>query len=220
MPTDSNNAYRVLKHRLLTGQYKPGTQLKEIGLANELEMSRTPIRAALERLLHDGLVSKRKGAGVRVSAWTQWDVDETFNIRLLLEPYAAQLAAVRRTDEELALLHLSNTNFKQALEGPAEFLAKKSEEANRLFHSTILQASRSDRLTSILETMIDMPILVRSFHLYNHTEISQSYHHHLDLTLAIENQQPQLAQQVMQLHLSISYQRFLEACKKTNTSTF
>lgn len=213
MNKDLKTPYHLLKHRLLTGQYKPGTQLKETALAAEFNVSRTPIRAALDKLVQDGLVNKKKGAGVRVAAWTQWDVDETFQLRILLEPYAAQLAAERHTTKELDLLHHSNSLFAQALEGPLDQLATRSEEANRLFHSTILQASRSDRLISILETMIDMPILVRSFHLYDRTKITQSYHHHLDLTQAIQNKQPALAKQVMALHLSISYQRFLDACK-------
>lgn len=211
MTTDSNKVYQTLKHRLLTGQYKPGTQLKENQLANEFFVSRTPIRTALGRLVQDGLLNKTKDVGVSVSAWSKWDVEEVFQIRKRLEPFATQLAATRRTQEELDLITLSNQRFKAALEGPSELVAKKTEEANRLFHTTILQASRSDRLISILETMIDMPILVRSFHLYDLTEMTQSYHHHIDIALAIENQQPELAQQVMELHLAISYQRFLKA---------
>lgn len=211
MTTDSNHVYQTLKQRLLTGQYKPGTQLKENQLAAEFRVSRTPIRAALARLVEDGLLNKTKGVGVSVSAWSEWDVEEVFQIRKRLEPFATQLAATRRNQEELDLIALSNQNFKAALEGPTELMAKKTEEANRLFHTIILQASRSDRLISILETMIDMPILVRSFHLYDLTEMTQSYHHHIDIELAIRNKQSQLAQQVMQLHLSISYQRFLKA---------
>src|SRR5690349_19894560 len=72
----SEKAYELLKQRVIAGTYAPGAQLKEEHIARELEISRTPIRAALKRLVQDGLASADAGRGVRVSEWTEADIEE------------------------------------------------------------------------------------------------------------------------------------------------
>ncbi len=57
--------------------------------------------------------------------------------------------------------------------------------------------------------MIDMPIIMRSFYLYSSAELEQSLHHHQDLTIAAEARDGELARRVMQLHLRMSYHRFM-----------
>jgi DNA-binding GntR family transcriptional regulator len=209
MQRGADKAYEVLRQRLVGGHYKPGTQLKEEPLAREFGISRTPVRTALKRLVDDGLATADAGQGIHVAQWSEWDIEETFQLRMLLEPYAASLAAVRGGDEMLAKLKASNEQMARAIhEGGDEAIAR-IQEANRTFHRTLLDASGSPRLRSILETMIDMPIIVRSFYLYSAAELEQSLHHHQDLTLAAEARDGELARQVMQLHLRMSYHRFM-----------
>ena len=71
MAITSDKAYVLLKQRVIAGTYAPGAQLKEEHIARELAISRTPIRAALKRLVQDGLATADAGRGVRVSAWTR-----------------------------------------------------------------------------------------------------------------------------------------------------
>jgi len=213
MSSDTQKAYETLKQRVLTGYYKPGTQLKEEPLAEEFSMSRTPIRGALKRLVGDALAMAEPGRGVYVAAWTEWDIEEVFQLRLLLEPFSAQLAAERRDDADLAVLASSNEQMRQAIERGGSQAAERAQAANRLFHQTLLRASRSHRLQSMLETMIDMPIIVRSFHLYSPADMRRSLNHHLDLTLAVQERNGDLAREVMQLHLMMTRQRFMTARK-------
>jgi DNA-binding GntR family transcriptional regulator len=206
-----NRAYEILKQRIVGGQYKPGSQLKEIPIAKELDLSRTPVRAALKRLVEDGLAIADLGRGVYVAAWTDWDVHEIFELRLLLEPYAAQLAAERGTEHGIALLEESNAQMANAIAQPDEDAVLRIQAANRLFHLTLLEMSQSKRLHDMLETMIDMPIITRSFFLYDADDLERSLRHHKDLTMAIKSRNGQLAKQVMQLHLQVSMNRFLNA---------
>lgn len=209
----SERAYETLRQRLVGGQYKPGTQLKEEPLAREFGISRTPIRAALKRLVEDGLATADAGQGVHVAQWTEWDIEETFQLRMLLEPYAACLAAQRGGEELVATLKASNRKMASAIEavgrGDDQAIAQV-QEANRMFHHALLDHSGSQRLRSMLDTMIDMPIIVRSFYLYEREELEQSLHHHQDLTLAADARDGELARQVMQLHLRMSYHRFMK----------
>lgn len=210
----SERAYETLRQRLVGGHYKPGTQLKEEPLAREFGISRTPIRAALKRLVEDGLATADAGQGIHVAQWTEWDIEETFQLRMLLEPYAACLAAQRGGDELVAKLKASNKQMASAIatmaRGRDVSAITQVQEANRMFHHALLDHAGSPRLRSMLDTMIDMPIIVRSFYLYERAELEQSLHHHQDLTLAAESRDGELARQVMQLHLRMSYHRFMK----------
>ena len=209
MQRGRDKAYELLRQRLVGGHYKPGTQLKEEPLARELGLSRTPVRTALKQLVEDGLATADAGQGVHVAEWSEWDIEETFQLRMLLEPYASGLAAERGGEELSARLRASNETMAAAIEDGSTAAIGRVQEANRSFHHALLDASGSPRLRSILETMIDMPIIVRSFYLYTPAELRQSLHHHQDLTLAVEAHDGELARQVMQLHLRMSYHRFM-----------
>lgn len=213
MTNGTRKAYDELKLRLVAGYYQPGTQLKEEPLAEEFGTSRTPIRAALKRLVEDGLATSDTGRGIQVAAWTDWDVEEVFQLRLLLEPYAAQLAAERCTPPLLQRLEASNASMAAAIAGKAADVATQVQEANREFHHTLLQASGSQRVINMLATMIDMPVITRSFQLYQRADMEQSLAHHRDLTLAVAAKDGELAKQVMQLHLQMSRHRFMRRRK-------
>lgn len=209
MRQGADKAYEVLRQRLIGGQFKPGTQLKEEPLAREFGISRTPVRTALKRLVADGLVTADAGQGIHVSQWTDGDIEETFQLRMLLEPYAASLAATRGGDELVTKLKASNLKMETAMIQRGDESIAQIQEANRSFHRALLDASGSPRLISILETMIDMPIIMRSFYLSTHSDLEQSLHHHQDLTVAAQARDGELARQVMQLHLRMSYHRFM-----------
>lgn len=209
MRQGADKAYEVLRQRLIGGQYKAGTQLKEEPLAREFGLSRTPVRAALKRLVDDGLATADAGQGIHVAQWTDWDIEETFQLRMLLEPYAASLAATRGGDELVTKLKASNQLMEMAIDQRGENSIAQIQEANRTFHRALLDASGSPRLITILETMIDMPIIVRSFYLSSPSDLEQSLHHHQDLTVAAQARDGELARQVMQLHLRMSYHRFM-----------
>jgi DNA-binding GntR family transcriptional regulator len=123
-----------------------------------------------------------------------------------MEPYAASLAALRGGEELSIQLHASNRAMRIAIEAND---IEAIQTANKEFHNALIEASGSPRLRGILKTMIDMPIIVRSFHLSSKTEHWQSLHHHEELTLAVDAHDGDLAKQVMQLHLRIAYLRFM-----------
>lgn len=203
-----DKAYEILRQRLVGGHYGPGVQLKEEPLARDLGLSRTPVRTALRRLVEDGLATDAAGQGIRVAEWSEWDVEETFQLRMLLEPYASFLAATRGGDALVQKLKASNQAMAEGIAEGKEGIAKV-QSANRDFHHALLDASGSPRLRAMLETMIDMPIIKRSFYIYTPQELEQSLHHHRDLTLAVQAEDGELARQVMQLHLRMSYHRFM-----------
>lgn len=101
----------------------------------------------------------------------------------------------------------------KAIDSNAPTVATQVQNANRDFHHTLLQASGSQRVIHMLETMIDMPVITRSFQLYERSDMEQSLAHHRDLTIAVKAKDGELARQVMQLHLQMSRHRFMRRRK-------
>lgn len=208
MAAAADKAYELLKQRVVGGSYAPGAQLKEEHLARELEVSRTPVRVALKRLVDDGLATADPNRGVRVAEWTEFDIEETFDLRGLLEAHAAGLAA-RRGGAELAdRLDDLNTQMDNAIAEGGTALPGSLQQINSRFHRAILEASGSPRLRTMLEGLIDMPIVIRSHFISTLQDKQQSLQHHRDLAAAIRAGDAELARQVMQLHLRVAAHRF------------
>jgi DNA-binding GntR family transcriptional regulator len=208
MSTASEKAYEVLKQRLVAGSYAPGAQLKEEHIARELSLSRTPVRTALKHLVADGLATLDAGRGVRVAEWTDADIMETYHLRSLLEGHAAELAAQRGNPALVSELEQLNRRMAATIArgGPDMVLALQA--INSRFHRAILDASASPRLKNLLTSIIDMPIVVRSFSVSTRADLQQSLQHHRDLTDAVAIGDGDLARQAMQLHLRIASRRF------------
>ena len=201
--------YEVLRQRLVGGHYAPGTQLREEPLAQEFGLSRSPVRAALKRLVDDGLATADAGQGIHVAHWSEADIEETFQLRMLLEPYAASLAAGRSDTALVARLAGINKTMAGAIDRKEVDGIHPIQQANHEFHNALLVAAKSPRLRTTLETMIDMPIVMRSFFVATSAELQQSLRQHEDITAAIEAADPELARQTMLVHLRMSYLRFM-----------
>lgn len=208
MPAASDKAYDILKQRLVGGSYAPGAQLKEEHIARELGVSRTPVRAALKRLTEDGLAASSAGRGVHVAEWTDSDIAETYHLRGVLEAYAAQLAAERGDQRLAAELARLNAQMAAAIAAAAPDMVEQVQAINSRFHRAVLDASGSPRLKLLLESIIDMPIVVRSFFISTRDDMRQSLQHHTDLASAIAGRDGELARSVMQVHLRIAARRF------------
>lgn len=139
--------YNKLKDDILNGVYKPGDSLIEMKLAEELGVSRTPVREAIRQLELEGLVGSIPNKGVFVEGVTEQDVNDIYEIRKLIEGLAVRWATEKMTDEKLA-------NLKDTLD-LMEFYTIKGE-TNKVstmdtrFHDIIFEACDSKPLRSVL----------------------------------------------------------------------
>ena len=208
MAAAADKAYEALKQRVIGGAYAPGAQLKEEPIARELEISRTPVRAALKRLVEDGLATADPNRGVRVAEWTEVDIEETFDLRAMLEAHAADLAARRGGAALAEQLDALNEQMARAITKGGAALPQRVQQINSLFHRAVLDGSGSPRLRGMLEGLIDMPIVIRSHYISTLQDKQQSLQHHRDLAAAVRAGDGELARQVMQLHLRVAAHRF------------
>jgi DNA-binding GntR family transcriptional regulator len=103
--SSTERAYQRLKRLIITCELAPGAELREAALSERLGFGRTPVREGLRRLVHDGLVEVRARQGYRVTSISLADVQQVFELRLILEPAAVELAIQRSTPEQLGELH-------------------------------------------------------------------------------------------------------------------
>jgi DNA-binding GntR family transcriptional regulator len=140
--------YEWLYHDIVAGDMAPGTALVELHLAQRYGVSRTPVREALRRLEHDGLV-ERHNRGLRVRTSSPEQVLEIYEVRVALEGIAARSAAENRSTYDLARLR-ATTEDMRALDGtdPPAMAA-----ANLRFHEAMWAAGRNATLVELLERL-------------------------------------------------------------------
>src|SRR5262249_28470794 len=137
-PSRRERAYLDIRGRIVAGEYPPGAPLSESALTRVVRASRTPIREALCRLLEEGYVERVPGRGFQVSRITVRLVQDTFEVRRLLEGTAAARAAEVAARETVSRLrHLAPVPFVAGDLGAA----KRAEKANAEFHLAVAEAS-------------------------------------------------------------------------------
>ena len=102
--------------RILAGEFPPGKPLRQEALAEQFEVSRTPVREALRQLEARGVVVQRPGFGATVRDLNARDVREAYQVRAELEGLATELAVDWLTDEQLERIRAAQTSFKRAVD--------------------------------------------------------------------------------------------------------
>ncbi len=138
----------AIRERITSGSLPRGARVHQEDLAEELGVSRTPVREALRRLAAEGLVEMRTNRGARVADIDQGGMRGAYDARLVVEPGAARLAAGRRLPEPLARMRAAVAAQRRSLRS-----VERSFEANREFHLALVAASGNDYLLQLVERL-------------------------------------------------------------------
>ena len=197
----ADSAYIALRDDILTGVLKPDDRLTEVTLADRLNMSRTPVREAVKRLLIEGFLTRAPGEGLRVTGLEPDEVQQIFQIRLKLESYGARRAAAHATPAEQAELHRLADVMSAHTPPKTDAEFEVISDANAAFHRTIMLAARSPRLGAMMSLAINLGLVLRTYRMYDdHDMIRQSRHHH-DIAEAISARDPDWAEAAMSSHV-------------------
>lgn len=191
-------ATELIREAIIDGRLEPGRRLKEEELARELGISRTPVREALLMLQAEGLVVATPNRGALVRVHTPDDLDDLYQLRALLEGYAARRAATRISEEGIAQLRASCDRFDAMR--PDDDLRGLVRE-NLLFHSTILDAADSGRLGSMVRRVIELPLVYKSYIWYSPDQTRISAHYHRQIVNALEAGDSERAELIMKEHV-------------------
>ena len=146
--TATNDVYDQLREQIATGGLEGGTRLTELGLAARYDVSRTPIREAMGRLVQDGLL-ERNGRELRVRSFSPEEVLEIYEVRIALERAAARAAATRRS--KLDLIRMRST--VQDLEGLTDPSPVERSRLAHAFHFEMWQAGHNVALRDALQQL-------------------------------------------------------------------
>ena len=212
------SAYESIRESIIKGVYKPGTRLTEESLANELNISRTPVREALKQLETEGLVTPLK-RGVIVKNYTPEDIRQIYDLRALLEGYAASQAAIHRTDEDIEKLVAANQPFIELFNSYKKSdwnTNKKIMETNNIFHDAVLDASKNEYIRVLISKVIVVPLVFRSFYWYNYEQLKLSIKAHNNIINAIINRDAERARTAMLEHLYEGRDLVLKSISKSD----
>jgi DNA-binding GntR family transcriptional regulator len=191
-------AYAVLKDAILLDILPEGERLQERYLAEALGLSRTPVREALKRLETEGLVEGLANGGVRIRELTLQDLEDIYELRIVLEGLAARLAAQRASSSDITCLkHLieqSQTAVDAGKIGIPAFL-------NAQFHQAIADATRNKHLIELIARFHNSVQRLKYTTLAYPGRVRQALEEHRRLLEAIERRDPKMAEQIAQEHV-------------------
>lgn len=200
----------AIREAIINGTLKPRERLMEIQLAEELGVSRTPIREALRKLELEGFIVMVPRKGAYVADISFKDIADVFEIRAALEALAAGLAAERITDDELDFMERLLVEKGEAI---AEHDMGKLVEVDTKFHEAIYKASRNERLTAIINNLREQIQRFRTTSLAYPGRMKRSLEEHRAIVEAIQSRDVQLARQLAQEHIENAENSMIEAIK-------
>ncbi len=198
-PSRSEQAYQAIMEAILSLQLRPGTFLSIGDLANQLEISRTPVRDALLWLQRDGLVTLVPQKGVYVSEISVKDIENIYELRIVLESYAARVATTKLTPDDLNKLEETINEAQQAFEQGDRVLAS---DFGRQIHDRLVQQVGNKRLTLYLNDLDIHYTRIRRFSVLIPGRFEKSHEEHQKILIALQSGDSKKAEQAMADHLS------------------
>ncbi|MGB9804170.1 GntR family transcriptional regulator [Desulfofundulus sp.] len=199
--------FESLREAIIQGRLKPGERLMEIQLAEEMGVSRTPVREAIRKLELEGFVVMVPRKGAYVAGISVKDIVDVFEVRAALEALAAGLAAERITDEELEELERALVKTYEVSSQDLDALV----ETDTRFHELIYKASRNERLIQIITNLADQIQRFRATSLAQPGRTKHALEEHKQIVEAISERNVELAQILAREHIENAEQSLLNA---------
>jgi DNA-binding GntR family transcriptional regulator len=197
----AEEAQATLRAAILGGDLEPGSRLGEVELADQLGVSRTPVREALRRLAADGLVEVLPNRGARVAQWSAADLEEIYELRALLESHGAARAAERIASADINALGKLCDHMDACVQRGRKRDLDRITALNSQFHQRILDGADSPRLVTLMAAVVQVPLVMRTFHRYSPEALARSLGHHRELVAALRAGDPAWAGSVMRSHV-------------------
>ena len=187
-----------LRERIFGGELEPGTFLDEVRLAEQMKISRTPLREALKVLTAEGLVRHEPRRGCFVNQVTEQDLDQIFPVIALLEGRCAFEAAQHASDADLQVLE--DLHQKLARHAKARRI-NEYYETNFVIHEAIIALARNRWLAGVIGDLRKIVKLARLQQLHAPGRLDQSLAEHLAVFAALKARDAEGAEAAMRTHL-------------------
>jgi len=204
--SSADAVYQALHEAILARELQGGTPLIEAHLAEMLRVSKTPVREALQRLAHDGLVDFTPGRGATVHTLTPEEMRDVMELRLALEPLALRQSAPRLSPDDFRELDALIARAKKAL-GEGDYV--RLGVLNRRFHDRLNSGCGNRRLLAWLAGLSDTSRLI-AMKIWEDTNRShEEFREHQGIVEALEEGRHELAVKRLQRHVERFHQLVL-----------
>ena len=191
-------AAEAIRQAILEGRLQPGERLKEEQLAEDLGISRTPIREALLILQTEGILEAIPRRGSVVRSYRADEIHDLYETRAVLESHAAGRAAKRVTPATIDRLQKSCRRFERLMEDADPHRLVRE---NIAFHAIVLDTAESPSVTSLVRAVTRLPLIYRTYYWLSANGRLIALHYHQQITHALEERDPIRAESLMREHI-------------------
>jgi DNA-binding GntR family transcriptional regulator len=200
-----NSVFSILRNAILDGKLEPGQRLVERNIAEQLRISRTPVREAIRKLELEKLVTHIPRKGVVVSGFTKEDIEEIQLIRISLEALCCSIAATKIKDRELEQLNIINNKMSEEYKNIDKLIS-----LNRQFHEIIYKAAESPRLYNFVNTLREYISNSTKLTYAKTGRLKEVLNEHAEIIKALRNHDSVKASNVAKTHVEKTGKVFLK----------
>lgn len=191
--------FNTLRRAILRGELVPGQRLMEIRLADQMGVSRTPVREAIRKLELEGLVVMVPRKGAEVAHISGKNLRDVLEVRRALEELAGELACERMTTEDFKKLEQANLKFASVLDSDDITVLGQADEE---FHGLIYQATDNDRLVQMVNHLREQMYRYRIEHLKNKSQRTILLQEHQDIMRALAARDVEAVRRAIRVHIN------------------
>ncbi len=194
-----------IRRRIIAGMYSPGERVFEDQVAADLEVSRNPVREALQALAGEGFIELEPRRGARIAVVSQTRAGELFEVREVLEGLVASLAAVRRTDAEVAAMRAV---VDEGRDTAARGVLSALPALNTRFHTLLATTARNAMLAGTIEHLRHLIEWIYSQRIAQRAP--RSWEEHSKIVDAIAGGDPRTAERVARAHIANAREAYVD----------
>ena len=207
--------FNTLRSAILTGQFRPGDRLMEVPLANQLGVSRTPVREAIHKLEQEGLVTIVPRRGAEVAKITEKSLQDVLEVRRALDVLSVELACERITQEELESLKKACQLFEKATHSGNTTAIAKADVA---FHDIIVQSTGNQRLQQLVNNLAEQMYRYRFVYLRDDSQHVKLVEEHQEILDSILHRDKEKASEAARRHIDNQENSIIRQIRLENQS--
>ena len=207
--------FNTLRKAILTGKLKPGERLMEVHLANQLGVSRTPIREAIRKLELEGFVIMIPRRGAEVARITEKSLKDVLEVRRALDALSVELACDRITEEDIERLLKACQDFELAARGnDAAVIAKADVD----LHDIIVEATGNQRLQQLVNNLSEQMYRYRFVYIKEESQHDMLVAEHKEIYESIASRDKERAARAARIHIDNQEKSIINQIRLENES--
>lgn len=207
--------FNTLRRAILTGQLKPGERLMEVHLANQLGVSRTPIREAIRKLELEGLVNMVPRRGAEVARITEKSLRDVLEVRRALDALSVELACERITQPDIERLYQACQEFEKAAGSEEASVIAKADVA---LHDIIVEAAGNKRLQQLVNNLSEQMYRYRFVYIKEESQHDTLIAEHREIYESIAQRDKERAARAASIHIDNQEKSIIRQIRLENES--